>query len=611
MAHPETSNPPNVHAERNAARLTTSPLRRLLPYHTRYFVPFWVGMCLLVIARVFEAGVPYFLLLGIDGLGGQPLSPQSSSAQSALLLPTLGILLCVAMRFGAIVIGRRLIRRIGVSVAYDLRKRVYGHLQRQDQGFYARFPTGDLMARAINDINLVRQLIGGGLRTLIVITGSAIIGFGCMLILTPSLALLLLLPLPIISLTGWRMARTVFARSKRVQEGFSQLSEQVQENLNGIRTVQALVQERREIERFDAVNLDYTQRFYRLVAVNSWLGALMPWLGAWVTAIILGVGGALVLDGEMTVGTFTAFFTYAAMVLWPVRQAGQLITLWQQGASGCSRLFELLDYEPAIRAPTLAENAAPLRLSGAVSISSLCYRYPGAAAPTLRDLQLDITPGETVAVLGRVGSGKSTLLKCFVRLLDASAGSLALDGRDIRTLPLEELRERVVLVPQEPFLFADSLRANLSYDQPQRNEAPIWRALARAALKNTVEQLPQQLDTVVGERGVTLSGGQKQRGTLARGLIREPDLLLLDDCFSSVDTETEETILAALADARRKKTTVIVSHRVSTARHADRIVVLEAGQILEQGTHAQLLARNGWYAELEQLQRKRGDDRGD
>lgn len=567
-------------------------------------------MGLLILARVFEAGVPYFLLLGIDGLGAAQRT--SASAGDYVLWPALGILACVALRFAAIVQGRWMVRRIGVAVAYDLRKRVYAHLQRQGPGFFRRFATGDLMARAINDINLVRQLVGGGLRTLVVITGSAIIGVSCMLWLAPDLAVLMLIPLPIIGLTGWRMARTVFARSKRVQEGFSTLSQQVQENLNGIRTVQALVQEAREIQRFDAVNVSYTDRFYALVAINSWLAAIMPWLGAWVTAIIVGIGGGLVVRGEMTLGTFTAFFTYVAMVLWPVRQAGALITLWQQGASGCERLFELLDYEPEIDAPAVTPETPALTLTGMVSIDGLSYRYPGTANdPALNSLQLTITAGETIAVLGRVGSGKSTLLKCFVRLLDPPAGSLLLDGRDVRSLPLEQLRALVVLVPQDPFLFADTLRNNLSYDAPERAIEPIWQALAAAALKPTVEQLPDQLQTPVGERGVTLSGGQKQRGTLARGLVRQPDLLLLDDCFSSVDTHTEETILTALTNTRRGKTTLIVSHRVSTARHADRIVVLDEGRIIEQGTHAQLLAAQGWYAELATLQRKAGGERAE
>ncbi|MEM7216943.1 MAG: ABC transporter ATP-binding protein [Pseudomonadota bacterium] len=573
-----------------------TPLRRLLPYHSRYKLPFWGGMGLLVAARAFEAGVPWFLKTGIDSVA-------AGASRTDLLWPCLGIAACVLARYVSIVFGRLAIRRIGVAVAYDLRKRVYAHLQLQGSGFFARFPTGDLMARAINDINLIRQLIGGGLRTLIVIAGAAVIGFTCMFLLAPGLALLLLIPLPVIAWTGWRMSRVVFARSRAVQEGFSTLSEQVQENLNGIRTVQALVQEEREIERFDAINGDYAERFYRLSAVNSQLAAVMPWLGAFATAIILGVGGTLVLDGHMTIGTFTAFFTYVAMVLWPARQAGQLVTLWQQGASGTERLFELLDAEPEIQGP--AAGLGPLRLDGRVRLDALGYRYPGTAAASLDGVTIEISAGETIAVLGRVGTGKSTLLKLFVRLLDPPPGTLLLDGADVRELPLGELRERVVLVPQDPFLFGDTLRNNVSYDAPARPAERVWEALTEAALRPTVESMPDRLGTVVGERGVTLSGGQKQRSTLARGIIQAPDILLLDDCFSSVDTETEEEILDALFAARAGRTTLLVSHRVSTARHADRILVLDDGRIAELGTHAELLAAGGWYAALEARQRQR------
>ena len=586
-----------------------TPLRRLLPYHHRYRRPFWIGMFALVAARMFEAAIPLFLRDGIDAMvaGQQALQLAEIDfvgARGTLAWPALAIVCCVLLRFGAIIVGRRLIRRIGVHIAYDLRKRVYHHLQLQGPAFFASHPTGDLMARAINDINLIRQLIGGGLRTIMVIIFTALIAFVCMLYLAPQLTLLLLIPMPFIAVTGWRMSRKVFARSMRVQEGFADLSEQVQENLNGIRTVQALVQEAREVERFDTVNVDYAQRYLALVRTNSLIGAVMPWLGAFCTATILGYGGWLVMGGQLTVGTFTAFFTYVAMMLWPVRQAGQVVTLWQQGASGTARLFEILDHAPEIADAPHPD--APNDIRGDISMRGLSYRYPGAGFDALSSVDLEIPAGETVAILGRIGAGKTTLLNCLVRLLDPPPGTLLIDGQDVRGYPLARLRGQVVMVPQDPFLFGDLLRNNLSYDQPEREEPAIWEAAEDADLKDTIARLPDRLETVVGERGVTLSGGQKQRSALTRGLIREAPLLILDDCFSSVDTETEEHILGRLHEARAGKTTLIVSHRVSTARHADRIVVLEDGRVTEQGSHAQLLAAGGWYAELERIQGQRG-----
>ena len=557
----------------------------------------------LVVARVFEAGIPYALKIGIDRIvvgSGTEAAWAAAEVSAALLWPTVAIVGCVLARFVFILLGRRAVRRVGVAVAYDLRKRIYAHLQRMGAGFYARHPTGDLMARAINDINLIRQLIGGGLRTLGVIIITALVGFLCMFALAPGLTLLLLLPLPVIGYVGWRLARVVFDRSRQVQEGFAELSERVQENLNGIRTVQALVQEDAEIRRFDAVNVDYANRFRALARTNSLLAALMPWLGAFVTIIILGYGGSLVQQGEITLGTFTAFFTYATMVLWPVREAGALVTQWQQGASACVRLFEVLDSAPEIEDRPAAD--APSAIAGRLTLRGFSYRYRPELAAVLDNVHLDVQPGQTVALLGRVGAGKSTLLKCLVRLLDPPAGSVLLDGVDVRDYPLALLRSQVVLVLQDSFLFGDKLRNNLSYDLPGRLEDEVWGAARAAELAETIESLPERMETLVGERGVTLSGGQKQRSTLTRGLIRDAPVLLLDDCFSSVDTQTEERILDALRQQRRGRTTVLVSHRVSTARHADLIVVLENGVIVEQGSHRELMAQGGWYADLEGAQ---------
>ena len=586
-----------------------TPLRRLLPYHERYKVPFWGGMCGLLAARLFEAAIPLFLRDGIDHMltGSHRLAAGTvvlDAARAALAWPAIAIVLCVLGEFACIVVSRRVVRRIGVAVAYDLRKRIYDHLQHQGPAFFARHPTGDLMARAINDINLIRQFVGMGLRTIIVIIFSALVGFACMLALAPQLTLLLLVPLPVLLLLGWWLAREVYGQSLSVQAGFASLSEQVQENLNGIRTVQALVQEAHEITRFDAVNLAYATHFMRLTRTNSFVRGVMPWVGAWTTVIILGYGGSLVASGEMSIGTFTAFFSYLSMVLWPVRQAGDMVTVWQQGASGTQRLFEVLDHAPEIADRGVP--AVPPMIRGHVVLRGLHYSYPGARDAVLRGIDIDIAQGETLAVLGRVGAGKTTLLRCFVRLLDPPPGALLIDGYDVRDFPLSQLRHQVVLVPQDPFLFAALLRDNLSYDNPERADALIWSAAEDADLRDTIAAFAGALDTPVGERGVTLSGGQKQRSTLTRGLIRTPPVLILDDCFSSVDTATEEHILRRLRAVRRGMTTILVSHRVSTARHADRIIVLADGVIAEMGTHDELIGSGGWYAELERAQRRRG-----
>lgn len=576
-----------------------SPLARLLPYHARHALPFWLGMAGLLIARIFEAMIPVYLRDGIDRVEAALGMPGTSAE---LLGPGIAILLCVLLRYLFIILSRRVIRRIGVAVAYDLRKRVYAHLQRMGPAFFQRHPTGDLMARAVNDIQLVRQLVGMGLRTILVLVFSATTGLAFMFALAPELAWVVLPPLPVIAWVGWRASRAVFAASTSVQAGFADLSEQVQENLGGIRTVQAQVQEEREIAAFGEVNTEYARRYLDLVRLNSLILSFMPWLGAWCVIGLVIVGGGLVRSGEVSVGTLAAFLWYLNMVLWPVRQAGQMVTLWQQGASACERLFEILDARPEIEDGPAPDAGLPAA-TGAVELRCLAYRHPGAASDALAEVSLRLAPGEFLAVTGPVGAGKSTLLRTLVRMVDPPPGTVFLDGVDVRSYPLTALRSRAVLVPQDPFLFADLLGANLSYDDPERGAAAVERAAREADLAETIARLPEGLATLVGERGVNLSGGQKQRATLTRGIIQQAPLLLLDDVFSSVDTETEARILAGLRAVRAGRTTILVTHRVSTARTADRILMLAAGRPIGLAPHDVLLETCPAYAELDRNQR--------
>jgi ATP-binding cassette subfamily B protein len=475
------------------------------------------------------------------------------------------------------------------------------------------------MARAINDLNLVRQLISIGSRTLIVLGFSGLVAFAFMLFLSPRLTLWLLPVMPFIAGMGFYLSRRIYEQSTLVQEGFSSLSESVQENLNGIRTIQTHAQEDREVARFKAVSGAYADNYFRLMVMNAALNAWMVVFTGIAVTIIMGFGGFQVLHGQMSVGTFLAFMLYLGIAVAPIQQSGQIVSMFQRGSSGAARLFEVLDYEPEIRD---APDAKPLdKIGGDIKLQHLSYTYPRRASArdargtdpnakatgsaALVDVSLDVKAGEMIAILGRVGSGKSTLLRSIVRLLDPPPGTVYLDGRDIRLLPIAQVRGQIALVPQDPFLFADELGRNIAYDNPMRGTDEIWQAAEAADLEDTIQRFPDHLHTLVGERGVTLSGGQKQRTSLARGLIRDTQVLLLDDCFSSVDTETEEHILGRLKELRAGRTTMLVSHRVSTARHADRIVVLEAGRIAEIGTHAQLMALAGIYANFARAQGRR------
>ncbi len=571
-------------------------LLRLIPYYRRHRVPFWLGIGLLLVARIFEALIPQLLKLGIDEI---------ASGSAALAAIAGGIVACSAARFVAIWFGRRAVRILGVEVAYDLRNRLYQHLQLQGPGFFGRYRTGDLMARAINDIGLIRRVIAAGTRTVFVLVFSAAVAFAFMLAESPSLTLLLIPPMPFVFGTAYLMSRRLHNQSLLVQEGFSELSDRVQENLTGIRTIQALNQEEMETRRFDDCNERYREWNLDLLRTNSVLASLMPSLGNISVLIVLFFGGMQVLDGRITLGTFTAFVWYLNMVLWPVRQAGSMINLFQRGAAGTARLFELLDSVPEIEDRPLPSTPAQIR--GGIEFRDLSYSYPGAPAPALQDISLRIEPGETVAILGRVGSGKSTLLRLLVRQLEAPADTLFVDGCQAPDFPLARLRQQIALVPQEPFLFSETVRDNVSYDDPERTDAAVELATETAELSETIAGFPNGISTQVGERGVLLSGGQKQRITLARALVRDAPILLLDDPFASVDSETEESILNRLSELRAEQSTLLVSHRVSAVRAADRVVVLDEGRVVEMGSPAELRAREGAYAALERVQLRRDE----
>ncbi len=584
-----------------------SPLSRLYPLVNAHKWEFWGGMFLICLGRVFEAGIPLLVRTGIDRI---------TLHDSNLLPPIAGIMVLAGFRYFSVAYGRKYVRLVGVKVTYDMRERLYWHFQLQGPKFFSRFPTGDLMARAINDLNLVRQLIGVGSRTVIVLGFSGLIAFGFMMSLSLPLTLMLLPVMPFIAGAGYLISSRIFRQSTKVQEGFSALSEMVQENLNGIRTIQTHAQEDREIARFRRVSGAYADNYFRFMVLNAALNAWMMVFTGIATVIIMGYGGWAVLHHAMSLGTFTAFILYLGIAVQPIQQSGQMVSMFQRGSSGAKRLFEVLDFAPEIQDAAQAQPLPSVR--GQIALDHLSYTYPARASakdargidptatdkgwPALTDISLTIEPGEMIAVLGRVGSGKSTMLKLMVRLLDPPPGAVFLDGADVRDLPMAQVRGQVALVPQDPFLFADELGRNISYDDPRRSVEAIWSA---AEAEDTINRFPEQLQTPIGERGVTLSGGQKQRASLARGLIRDTPVLLLDDCFSSVDTETEEHILSRLKSLRGGRTTVLVSHRVSTARHADRILVLDAGHIAELGTHAQLMALDGIYANFARVQGRR------
>ena len=569
-------------------------LRRFISPHRRGL---YVGIAAFGVARIFEAMVPVLTAVSINRM---------VEGDFNLTYPVLGIVGAVLVRYCVVTFARFNVRRVALKVSFDLRQAFFDKLQEQGAEFFAEFSIGDMMTRAVADISLIQRLISMGTILLIIMVYATVVGFGFMLYYSPWLTLLLLPPMPLVYAYALHSAKAMGIASAEVQDRLSDLGTHTQENLSGIRTIQAMVQEENEIQRFAATNQAYADVFYEQGRINSAMGAWMPSLAAICSLTILGYGGSQVLNGSLAIGDFVAFFMFVNMVVAPFRVAGFIVNLFQRAGVASRRLFEVFERPAEITDAPAPQ--APTEIAGALRIEHLSYRYPGSAVNAIDDLSLSVAPGETLAIMGRVGSGKTTLLKQIVRLIDPAPSSIFIDRHPVGDYPLTQLRTQVALVPQDPFLFAEPLKSNITYDDPARSLARIWEAATSADLKETISDFPEQLDTLIGERGVTLSGGQKQRATLARGLIRRAPILILDDCFSAVDTETEEHILGELKRLRQDQTTLLVSHRVSTARHADRIVVIDAGRIIESGKHDELLANQGYYAELERVQREGGEE---
>src|ERR1051326_4619321 len=568
-------------------------LRKLVKFFKPYKVPLIVGIFCILASVVFNVLQPL--------IGGQAIdSNWATVSWMRLTVAALKVLGVNILSGIFLFLQRRILIGMSRHVEYDLRNDFYAALVDQPQSFFHQHRTGDLMSRATNDLAAVRQLAGPMIMYSLQTVFYVLVILPIMFFISWKLTLLMFVTMPLVSLTVKYFGQQVHTRFQQIQDFFSQITARAQENFTGVRVVRAYAQENAEIEAFNKLNYEYAQKNLGLVRIDALMRPLMTFWSSVVSALIYGAGVPKAVRGELTLGQFVAFNMYLFKLIWPLIAIGYVVNLAQRGTASWKRMQAIATIKPLIADAPHVQSQPPIQ--GKIEFREFTFGYLADSAPVLRNINLTIKAGQIVAFVGRTGSGKSALVNLIPRVGAAPPGSLFIDDVPVNEYPLAQLRGAIGYVPQETFLFSNSLANNISFGVENGDREKVEWAAEVAGLTDDVRDFPKGFDTLVGERGITLSGGQKQRTAIARAVMREPKLLILDDALSSVDTYTEEKILGQLRGVMRDRTSVIISHRVSTVREADMICVLDEGSLIEQGTHEELLALGGEYADLYERQ---------
>ena len=572
-------------------------LRRLVPYLKKYRKTLLIGLLVITCSAVFTNLIPFVISKAID----QIRDHTDGMALYKYALLTVGF---AAISGVFLYLTRQTIIIVSREIENDLRNDFLERIVIQDQQYFHFHPTGETMALATNDISAVRNFLGPG----IMYTAETLVNFtlaiSLMFSFNAELTLIAVVPIPLISYVVYRIGKSINHKFEMVQEQFSDLTTKTQENLSGIKVVKAYVREESETESFKTMSVSYMKKNLELAKVQSFSYPLMFLLTGFSVIIVLYVGGNKIIEGVMTLGQLTGFIIYLGLLTWPIISLGWIINLTQRAEASMKRLCEVFDSQPAIDDPKACqtESAAKTQqaatIKGKIEFRNVSFRYHTDFPYVLKNVNMTINPGETIGIIGHTGSGKSTLVNLISRLFDVEEGQVMVDGRNVKEYKLNELRTSIGYVPQETFLFSDTIEHNIGYAETKFDKETVIKAAKISQIYKDVDAFPKRFDTILGERGINLSGGQKQRTSIARAIVSDPGILILDDAFSAVDTYTEEEILNGLKEVLKGRTTILISHRVSTLKNSDRIIVLKDGTIAEEGTHDSLIRNEGIYADI-------------